>query len=237
MSFYSKFAAFYEAIFPFSQNVADFLNKHCSTPQSCLDVGCGTGHYAGYLAGRGLQAIGIDLDASMIAYAKQHYPDATFHCMDMRAITELGTTFDFIFCVGNSGAHLPRQDFNRFIANVRTVLVPGGTWIIQLMNWDYVLSQEFVQFPQVKTENNLKFNRVYTHISSECVQFETSLLRGNNHIFEETVPLHPIVTEDLIDLHTKLGFTLEGHFGNYNQDPFNPDIFSASIYVFSAPTN
>ena len=60
MSFYSKFASYYEAIFPFSQSVADFLREYSSPQQTCLDVGCGTGHYAEDLAVSEYQVTGID---------------------------------------------------------------------------------------------------------------------------------------------------------------------------------
>ena len=235
MSFYSKFAIFYEEIFPFSQVVADFLTKRCPSVGSCLDIGCGTGNYAGYLSTQGLSVTGIDLDTSMISYATQHYPDVTFHCMDMRDIKALDTQFNFIYCIGNSGAHLPREDIDIFLSNIRSILVPGGTWILQLMNWNYVLTQKCVVFPKVMTESNLIFNRTYTQISPECVQFETSLVRGNECIFEDSVQLYPIPSEDIINLHSKSGFILNEHLGSYNGIEFNAGVFSASIYVFTAP--
>lgn len=43
-----------------------------------LEVGCGPGHIAGYLAEAGAQVTGIDLAPAMIAQARERYPEVTF---------------------------------------------------------------------------------------------------------------------------------------------------------------
>jgi len=142
MTLYAEFAEYYEAIFPFSETVYSFLRRFLTaTGGRCLDVGCGTGHYAGRLAVDGFTTVGVDLDAAMIAYAKQHYPHATFHCMNMLDIAGLGESFDAIYCIGNTAAHLTQAQFARFLKTVDPILSPGGSWILQVMNWDYVLRQ------------------------------------------------------------------------------------------------
>jgi SAM-dependent methyltransferase len=235
MSFYTKFAQHYEMIFPFSQGIADFLVRYSGGARHCLDVGCGSGHYAGYLATQGYAVTGLDLDAAMIAYARMHYHDVAFYCMDMRHIKVFTAGYDFIYCIGNSGAHLPRDDFRQFVTDLRTMLTPGGTWILQLMNWDYVLKQNQVTFPVIETENNLTFKRVYSRISAESVQFETSLFSGNDMIFEETVPLYPLLTKEVVQIHADLGFVCKAHYANYAGGMFYPDVFSANLFVFSVP--
>ena len=77
ITFYSSFATYYETIFPFSASVYAFL-RHSIPPHCriCLDIGCGTGHYAARLTEHGLTMAAVDLDTEMIAYAQQHYPAA-----------------------------------------------------------------------------------------------------------------------------------------------------------------
>ncbi|MDF1516091.1 MAG: class I SAM-dependent methyltransferase [Anaerolineae bacterium] len=232
MSFYTQFAEYYEEIFSFSTGVASFLERNASSGSNCLDVGCGTGHYAGFLAARERIVMGIDLDGAMIAYAKVHYPQVTFLKMDMRDISELGAGFDTIFCIGNSGAHLPQQDMLAFISSVKAQLNPGGTWILQLMNWDYVLLQEKVTFPVIHTRNELTFERSYTQISRESVMFNTRLKHREELVFKDSVPLYPILSREVQQYHIKAGFKPVAHYANYAGDAFDPGSFSASIFVF-----
>lgn len=68
--------------------------------QWLLDVGCGLGGTAHHLQQHGWgQVVGLDLDASLIEYAKQHYTDVNFfHCDVLRAQSLIQRKFDVIYC-------------------------------------------------------------------------------------------------------------------------------------------
>ncbi len=231
MSFYSAFATYYEAIFPFSETVYAFLRRCLPSSGVVLDVGCGTGHYAGQLAADGFAAVGVDLDAAMIAYAQEHYPQAAFQRLNMLDIAALGQTFDAIFCIGNTAAHLTQAQFAHFLDAGRRSLTPGGVWIVQVMNWDYVLTQPAVTFP-VMTAGDATFYREYRDISEQQVTFHTRLMVGNVAVFEDATPLYPLRSADIRAAHTHVGFTPLAHFANYAGHPFNPTAFSANLFVF-----
>ena len=77
---------------------ADFV---CSLePRSVLDAGCGTGRVAVELARRGLEVVGVDLDASMLTTARRRGPSVTFIEADLAALA-LGRTFDVVLMAGN----------------------------------------------------------------------------------------------------------------------------------------
>jgi len=227
MSFYAEFAEHYEAIFPFSETAYTLLRRYILPEQRrCLDVGCGTGHYCGRLAVDGFDAVGIDLDAAMITYARRRYPQAAFHALNMRDIADLLSTdragladrearFDAAFCIGNTAAHL-------------------APWILQVMNWDYVLERETFAFPLIETSQGLTFHREYRAVSEAQVTFHTRLQSGANIIFEDEVLLYPLRSADIAHLHQRRGFTSRAHFGSYAGAPFDPAEFSANIFVFAA---
>src|SRR5947209_680476 len=50
------------------------------------DLGCGPGHVAGWLAGRGARAVGIDLSPGMIAVGRREYPGVEFRAGDFLAL-------------------------------------------------------------------------------------------------------------------------------------------------------
>ncbi len=234
MSFYTSFAHHYESVFPFSQAVYDFLRRYLlMPPASVLDIGCGTGHYAGALAADGFDAVGIDLDPAMVAYAREHYPAAAFATLDMRDIAALDRPFTAAFCIGNTAAHLPHEAFARFLDDVRALVAPGGAWILQVMNWDYVLTQQKVIFPLITAEGAVVFERTYRDICTERVTFETRLLVEGAEIFSDATTLYPLRSAEIVALHAARGFRLLTHQGSYGGAPFDPGQFSANVFAFA----
>src|SRR5580765_3334121 len=69
-------------------------------PASVLDAGCGTGRVAIELARRGVEVVGVDVDASMLATARRAVPTVEWHEHDL-ATLDLGRTFDAVVLAGN----------------------------------------------------------------------------------------------------------------------------------------
>lgn len=69
-------------------------------PSSVLDAGCGTGRVAIELARRGIDVVGVDVEASMIAQARILAPDLTWLVADLVGL-DLGRTFDVVVLAGN----------------------------------------------------------------------------------------------------------------------------------------
>ena len=233
MAFYSEFARYYDRIFPFDQDVARCLETHLPDPPArVLDVGCGTGAYAAYLAKRGFEVEAIDLDIAMIGEAESRYPGVRFRVLDMREIDTLEGSFQAIYCIGNTAAHLPHDEFVGFLRHVYALLDPGGVWLLQIMNWDYVLAQASVTFPELRSHDGLVFHRVYREILPARVTFTTRLERDGDTVFEAETPLYPWRWADLCRIHGELGFGLEAHLGSFGGDAFDQAMFSADISVW-----
>ncbi|MCP1227424.1 class I SAM-dependent methyltransferase [Acetobacter fabarum] len=62
-----------------------------------LDFGCGGGFMAEAFSRLGARAAGLDISQNSIAYAKRHFPQATFYCEDSTTFRQRGLTFDFVF--------------------------------------------------------------------------------------------------------------------------------------------
>jgi SAM-dependent methyltransferase len=69
-------------------------------PDSVLDAGCGTGRVAIELDRRGVEVVGVDLDASMLATARRLDPHVTWVEADLAAL-DLGRRFDVVVMAGN----------------------------------------------------------------------------------------------------------------------------------------
>jgi SAM-dependent methyltransferase len=235
MSFYSEFADHYESIFPFREEVHAFLRQ--SLPEAgrrILDAGCGTGDYCGRFAAKGFEVCGVDLDPAMVKAARTRYPAATFHCLDMMEIASLGSAFDLIFCIGNTAAHLPQTAFAHFIQAVKATLRPGGRWIFQVVNWDYILSRGGDRFSlkTIETEE-ATFEREYRDVSGKRLRFCTRLRVGGRTVFEGEVWLYPLTAAEVLRLHQTTGFTPVGHYGDYRRSAFDASRDSGSVYIFA----
>ncbi|MDA3809190.1 MAG: class I SAM-dependent methyltransferase [Spirochaetaceae bacterium] len=237
--FYSDFADDYEKIFPFSESVYKFLVSYKpSHMKKILDIGCATGHYCGKFTSEGFDATGIDLDSQMILSAENKYNKATFLEMNLNDISSIREQFDMVYSTGNVVAHVPEDDLNIFLDNLKNILTEKGVWIFQVINWDYILTLKEFNFPLIETDTK-SFYRKYTNITKNTLIFNTELIdkRSGKSLFKDKVTMYPMPSEHYIKLHEDKGFKLRGHFSDYGKKPFDSKVFSADIYVFSAATS
>ena len=234
MSFYSEFAGYYDSVFPFEEETYSFLrNRVPASASRILDVGCGTGDYCGRLASQGYETLGIDLDRWMIERAKQRYPASEFRVLGMEDIGSLKGSFGAAYCIGNVASHLFRHRLPDFLWALRERLMPGATWVVQTVNWDFVLDQESYRFPEVPVKGtDLVFERSYPEISGEEVLFRTRLREGGRTVFEGETTLFPMRGEEYVHAHSAAEFELLDHKGSFAGAEFDPGIMSGSILVF-----
>ena len=95
---------------------------------SVLDAGCGTGRVAAELARRGFEVVGVDLDPSMLAVARDKAPDLEWVEADL-ATVDLGRTFDVVVLAGNVMIFLQPGTEARVVANLARHLRPGGALV------------------------------------------------------------------------------------------------------------
>lgn len=69
-------------------------------PATVLDAGCGTGRVGIELARHGIEVVGVDVDASMLATARTRAPGITWVESDLAEL-DLGRVFDVVVMAGN----------------------------------------------------------------------------------------------------------------------------------------
>lgn len=98
------------------------------SPISVLDAGCGTGRVAIELARHGIEVVGVDIDASMIAEAKRLAPDLPWVRADL-ATLDLGRQFDVVVMAGNVPLFCPVADRGALVEACAHHVVPGGAMV------------------------------------------------------------------------------------------------------------
>ena len=94
-------------------------------PHSVLDAGCGTGRVAAELTRRGVHAVGIDRDPSMIDAARRLAPGVRFEVLDV-VEADLGETFELVVMAGNVPLFTPGGTQPALVAGCARHLRPHG---------------------------------------------------------------------------------------------------------------
>jgi SAM-dependent methyltransferase len=97
-------------------------------PASVLDAGCGTGRVAIELAARNIEVAGVDIDASMLARAREKAPELTWVHADLVEV-DLGRTFDVVLMAGNVMIFLASGTEAGVVANLARHVAPGGSLV------------------------------------------------------------------------------------------------------------
>jgi ubiquinone/menaquinone biosynthesis C-methylase UbiE len=96
-------------------------------PGDALDAACGTGRYAGYLAGRGHRVLGVDSSPEMLDRARARVPSGAFLLGDLRQLPLPDACVDLAVS-GLALSHLPT--LTPVMAEFARVLRPGGHLVI-----------------------------------------------------------------------------------------------------------
>ncbi|MEV2201972.1 class I SAM-dependent methyltransferase [Streptomyces fradiae] len=113
------------------ESLATYLDQSLIAPGRALDLGCGAGRNALFLASRGFEVDAVDLSPAAIAWAEdrahQTGADVRFLCGDAFAFaaTALSGPYDLVV---DSGCfhHLPPHRRLSYLALLDRVLAPGG---------------------------------------------------------------------------------------------------------------
>jgi 2-polyprenyl-3-methyl-5-hydroxy-6-metoxy-1,4-benzoquinol methylase len=111
----------------------DLINQGIIKPCRTLDLGCGTGNYALYLASNGFEVTGVDISSSAINIAKSSALSKGLKCNFfvanvLKSLGEITGKFDFAYDWEVLHHIFPNQR-REYVKNVRGLLNPGGHYL------------------------------------------------------------------------------------------------------------
>jgi SAM-dependent methyltransferase len=108
----------------------EMIESHAIAPARTLEVGCGTGTNAIYLAEQGFEVVGVDISPLAVESARANARGpCRFETVDFMNEAPPGGPFHFVFDRGCF--HIFEEDHERarFAQNVSALLVDGGVWL------------------------------------------------------------------------------------------------------------
>lgn len=197
-----------------------------------LDLACGKGRHARYLAEKGFDVTGLDISASSIAFARQfEHPGLNFYRHDMR----LPFRFNYFDAVVNFftsfGYFHDDRDHLATLRNVARNLRPGGLFLLDYFNAHYV--RRHLVRRERKTVENLVFD-LHRSTRAGHVYKTIDFATGGRHFrFREQVRLFDL--DDFRQLFDAAGLQLRHTYGAYDLSDFDPEKSARLILIAAKP--
>jgi methyl halide transferase len=114
------------------EHLVAMVKSGAVAPGRALEIGCGTGTNAVWLAGHGFDVLGTDVSPLAIEKAKGKAagtPRCRFEVSNFLEATPAGGPFDFVFDRGVFHIFDEAEVRARFAERVASLLGPGGQWL------------------------------------------------------------------------------------------------------------
>jgi len=169
-----------------------------------LDLGSGTGEHARFFAARGFDVVGVDVSDAMMAQAQESgIPEGVELIMGDLAHVDVVVSGQFgaAICLGNTVAHITdRETLVQMFVGVRTVLLPGAPFVLQMLNYEHLVHTGTRALPLTFIEDEQGeaiFMRVMTFKPDGRVVFSPTLLRYR----PDQEPPIEVASSHSVDLH------------------------------------
>lgn len=117
-----------------TQHFIKALDKLIPNPKglNILDAGCGDGVFSKFLSDRGAKVTGVDGAESMVAIAKQKYPELNFFVADLlNPLPFADQSFDLVLA---NMVLMHLADVSQFLTEARRILKPGGELVFSVLH-------------------------------------------------------------------------------------------------------
>jgi SAM-dependent methyltransferase len=176
-----------------ARSVAGVIRARVPTAATLLDVACGTGEHARFLAeDHAFSVEGTDLEPGLLKIAATKVPAAAFHVADMVDFA-LGRRYDAVTCLfGSIGYVRTEPALRRALAAMARHLVPGGVLVVEPWFEPGTMTHGFVtllstELPDGATACRMSHTRVdgrLSHLRFEYLLGDANGLRRESEVHE-----------------------------------------------------
>lgn len=230
----------YEEILPPERTVTEVnflvrtLGLTNGQPREILDVPCGHGRHAIALSEHGHTVTGVELNQHFVATAKAAATTTGvsphFLQGDMREIA-FTSEFDIVLNLFTSlGYFDDEHDDERFFAGAFRALRPGGTFVVDFINHDWLTGHWKARDWRILPDGSrLLVQRSFDVPTGRSTDQRTTIAPDGT---EHTVTLsHRVYTvTELIALAKRVGFQLAATYGDFRDEPLTLDSKRAVLF-------
>ena len=183
-----------------------------------LDLACGKGRHALYLAKKGYQTTGVDLSEESISKAKEHtIENAHFEVHDMRE-TFIEKEFDYVFNLFTSFGYFGTDEENLKVLKAAAAnLKSEGIFVLDFLNVKKVIPNLIAN--EEKTIDGIDFIINRTYNGKQIIKNILVNDGHQKHQFKEAVSALDMVA--LEKMANNSGLDIIGVFGDYKLQNFN----------------
>lgn len=195
-----------------------------------LDVACGRGRHAKYLADKGFDVTGIDLSEESIAAARKMENDhLRFFQHDMR-LPFMVNYYDVVFNFFTSfGYFETRRENDNALRTLKNALRPGGKVVLDYLNSVYV--EQHLVPSEVKEINDVVFD-IHREVRDKKFLKEINILDRKQLLrlsFTESV--NAFRRADFEAMFARQGLQINDIFGDYHFNPYHEQHSTRLIIV------
>jgi ubiquinone/menaquinone biosynthesis C-methylase UbiE len=211
-----------------------FQRVFASVPaRRVLDCACGTGHHVRTFARWGLDAVGTDLAASMVAQARRDAEASgariRFEVADFRDLpSHFPRPFDAVICTGNSLPLAGSADgIRQAIGSMHAVMAPNGAIVLHTLNFAVIPEGANVyEGPRVRIveDREILFLKVFRKVRRLC-DIDIVVLEkqaGEWRTIQTHARAWALERAELESMVSAAGFGRLQWYGGYEPKPFDP---------------
>jgi SAM-dependent methyltransferase len=207
------------------KEAAAFIDKllaylHPAPGATMLDVACGRGRHAKYLAGKGFDVTGIDLSIDSINAARKLENDhLSFFQHDMRLPFRVNF-FDVVFNFFTSFGYFDtRRENDNALRTLKNALKPGGKLVLDYLNSAFV-AQHLVAH-EILEKEEVVFD-IHRELADKHFLKQINILdkqKMRRLVFTESV--NAFTKQDFEAMFAKQGLQINEIFGDYHFNSFD----------------
>jgi glycine/sarcosine N-methyltransferase len=200
--------------------------------KSSLDIACSTGFHVIMFRRLGLDAVGVDASPKMIDKAKANSITCgvTVECIlgDFVNLSKrFSEGFDIITCLGDTIPHLKsKREIKKTFQEIYKCLNPGGLFVIQNRNYDYIVKNQVRFMPPTGSRNGTEETLFFRLLDFNPKSIDLSVVKFHRHENKwdstvQTVEIYPYFKSELESLLKAVGFKKLDFYKNYNFEDYD----------------